>query len=358
MAHTTMDVAATTSSWVPQSDAVLVYSATNYAMPTTDGPLVFTLQTPFQYNGTDNLAIIVTHKADAYDGDVKFYYTAGLTGVTMYRQSDSDAAAGDYPATSSSAATVTPSSYLPDITICFPYEPCMRPQEVTVDNVTATGATVSWLPGGHETSWNTYLSSVAMNDAALDTAAYDTVTSFTKALTGLMDDTDYHFYVRSICDSATTSSWVDATFTTVAICVAPNGLQVDSVTNSEAFISWSTSNEGFNDASYEVAYGLSATFDLTLPATYQIVPATGTSIALSGLSANSRYTFAVREVCDATYTSRWSQTAGFLTDCGVVSQFPWVEDFEDYATGTLAISCWSNQHVEGTGTSLFLISLM
>lgn len=356
MAHTTMDVAEETTSWVPQSEATLVYSATNYAMPVTDGPLVFTLQTPFQYNGTDNLAIIITHKATAYDGDVKFYYTAGLTGVTMYRQSDSDAAAGDYPATSSSTATVTPSTYLPDITICFPYEPCMRPQEVTVDNVTATGATVSWLPGGHETSWNTYLSSVAMSDAALETAAYDTVTSFTKALTGLTDDTDYHFYVRSICDSATTSSWVDATFTTVAICVAPNGLQVDSVTNSEAFISWSTSNEGFNDASYEVAYGLSATFDLTLPATYQIVPATGTSIALSGLSANSRYTFAVREVCDATYTSRWSQTAGFLTDCGVVSQFPWVEDFEDYATGTLAISCWSNQHVEGTGTSLFLIS--
>ena len=349
MAHTTMDIAETTSSWVPQSDAVLVYSATNYAMPTAEGPVLFTLQTPFQYNGTDNLAIIITHKAGAYDGDVKFYYTAGTSGVFLYRQDDSDASYGDYPTAS---VTGTKSTYQADITICFPYEPCMRPQEVTVDDVTATSATVSWLPGGHEVSWNTYLSPVAMTDAALETAAYDTVTSFTKALTGLTDDTDYHFYVRSICDSATTSSWVDATFTTVAICVAPNGLQVDSVTNSEAFIRWSSSNEGFNDASYEVAYGLSATFDLTLPATYQIVPATGTSIALSGLSANSRYTFAVREVCDATYTSRWSQTAGFLTDCGVVSQFPWVEDFEDYTTGTLAIPCWSNEQIAaGTGTS-------
>lgn len=352
MAHTTMDVAEETTSWVPQSEATLVYSATNYAMPVTDGPLVFTLQTPFQYNGTDNLAIIITHKATAYDGDVKFYYTAGLTGVTMYRQSDSDAAAGDYPATSSSTATVTPSTYLPDITICFPYEPCMRPQEVTVDNVTATGATVSWLPGGHETSWNTVFSTTPMNDAALETAAYDTVTTLTKALTGLTDDTEYYFYVRSICDSATTSSWVDATFTTVALCVAPNSLQTDSVTNSEAFLSWSSSNEGYNNPSYIVAYGLTATFDLTDPATYQTVPATGTSLTLSNLSANTRYSFAVREVCDATYTSRWSAPAGFLTACGVVTLFPWVEDFEDYTSGALTIPCWTNEQIAaGTGTT-------
>lgn len=352
MAHTTMDVAATTSSWVPENEATLVYSATNYAMPTTDGPLVFNLQTPFVYNGTDNLAIIITHKASEYESGIKFYYTAGLTGVTMYRNSDSDAAAGDYPATSSSTATVTRSTYQADITFCFPYEPCMRPQEVSVSDVTAHEANISWLPGGHEVSWNTFLSPVAMNDAALETAAYDTVTTLSKALTGLADDTDYHFYVRSICDSTTTSSWEEVIFTTVAICVAPNGLQTDSVTNSSAYIRWSSSNEGYENTSYIVAYGLTATFDLTDPATYQTMPATGNTLTLTGLSANTRYNFAVREVCDATYTSRWSQPATFLTACGVVTLFPWVEDFEDYTTGALTIPCWSNEQiVAGTGTS-------
>jgi len=59
MAHTTMDAYGSTADWIPVTAADLVYSG-NYTFQTVgEDWQTITLQTPFQYNGTDNLLICI-----------------------------------------------------------------------------------------------------------------------------------------------------------------------------------------------------------------------------------------------------------------------------------------------------------
>ncbi|MBR4546988.1 MAG: choice-of-anchor J domain-containing protein, partial [Paludibacteraceae bacterium] len=343
MAHTTKEVAETTSDWVPQADLVEVYADQHHTHPTDTGWVEIQLTTPFEYNGTDNLAVVVSKHATEYSNAVKYYYSTGTSGVCMYRSSDSDATYGEYPGTS----TGTRNTYKANIQFCFSTNiDCPSVVKLAAAEVGTSSAVITWEPAGSERAWETYLADTLIAD--FTGLVLDTVHSCTQALANLLDDHHYLYYVRPICGG----EWNAVEFTTLANCPAPISLNVDSLTDTAAKISWARLLEVGSNC--QVAYGLADTFNLADPNTYTLKVATMDYVVLDGLTAQTEYSAAVRSLCDADGQSRWSEIITFKTPCSI-TPLPWREGFEDYSIGTYnspMIDCWDALNInEGTSTT-------
>lgn len=338
LAHTSMTLSASTTDWIPESDLIEVFSELNYTYPTDTGWIEFPLTSPFAYNGIDNLAVVCATKGTNYNGSYKLAMSSCPSGTSMYRQNDTDASYGEYP-----SSTGTQSTSIPVVQFCFEQEACAKPMNVTVSNLTETSATVTWMPGGSERSWNTVFSTTALTDIDLATAQMDTVTSMVKNFTGLTPDMDYYFYVRSVCSASLSGSWKEVHFITLPTCKVPEALTVDTVMATGVALSWTDMNNPAS-TSFTVVWGMSHDFDLTNPATYQTMDVTDTVYVVTGLVSNTLYTFAVRANTD-TENSRWSTTVSTRTECGI-GALPFHEMFEDITTGIPA--CWT---LSGTTTT-------
>ncbi|MGQ9846187.1 MAG: fibronectin type III domain-containing protein, partial [Bacteroidales bacterium] len=105
--------------------------------------------------------------------------------------------------------------YIDDVS----YEPiptCPKPTNLTVSNVTGTDATLSWNPGGSETSWDI---EYGPNGFAHGTGTLiQNINTTTYNLTGLNPSTTYQAYVLAQCSSSDSSLWRGpVTFTTTQI---------------------------------------------------------------------------------------------------------------------------------------------
>ena len=112
------------------------------------------------------------------------------------------------------------------------------------------------------------------------------------------------------------------------------GLAVDAITPNSAHLSW-TAGEA---TQWQVVYGTSDDF---VSATE--VTVSDPSYALTGLDDNTDYVVRVRAYCGGSDYGEWSEVRSFSTPCYPITSFPWVEDFEEQATGTFDVRCWKNQ---------------
>ena len=93
------------------------------------------------------------------------------------------------------------------IILDFTTQVCPRPGEVTVSDITASGATVSWTENGTATAWQ-----ICLNN---DTNSLINVTTNPYMLTGLTPETVYTVNVRANCGQNGESRWsIPVTFTT------------------------------------------------------------------------------------------------------------------------------------------------
>ena len=98
------------------------------------------------------------------------------------------------------------------------------------------------------------------------------------------------------------------TYTGGSSCPAPTGLAASNITATGATISWN----GDDAESYDLAYGVASTFDLSNPNTYTVeefllLP----NIELTGLTAETEYKCAVKAHCSAEEESAWSAVYSF-----------------------------------------------
>ena len=69
---------------------------------------------------------------------------------------------------------------------------------------------------------------------------------------------------------------------------------------------------------------------------------------LNSINPSESYKFRIKSVCSATDQSDWSSTGTFRTLCGAITNFPWIESFEepfDTASGQSNVprpKCWTN----------------
>ncbi|MEG1498418.1 MAG: fibronectin type III domain-containing protein [Bacteroidales bacterium] len=127
-------------------------------------------------------------------------------------------------------------------------------------------------------------------------------TADTLELLGLQPNTAQLFKVAAICESADTSVWSEVlkiTTPSMPECYAPQNLKTESITATTVNFSWTSSPAHIN---YSIAYkAIGKTRGDTIG---NIV---GTSYNLSGLQANTPYSWAVRGNCDM-IVSPWNSS--------------------------------------------------
>jgi hypothetical protein len=114
-------------------------------------------------------------------------------------------------------------------------------------------------------------------------------------------------------------------------CAKPTNLKVSNITSSTADITWQSTAEYFN-------------FEFKKSADEQWTPIQTPYRYYNAaeLEPNTTYDVRVKAVCsfDPLEESAYATTQ-FTTDCGVITSFPWTEDFESYEANTIP-SCWDN----------------
>lgn len=200
-----------TSGWASMNDLQLVYSATNGTLASTTGWEQYALQTPFNYNGADNLVVVVCRQSSSYSNQHKYYYTS-VTGGARYVRSDSDVNYGTVAG--ASAQNGTASTDRANIRLSITpsgNQPCYNPAAIHVTNITSTTATVSFSPRGSETQWIGSIEPGIMGYNTLPLT--DTIIN----LMMLSPNTEYTVNVRSICGVGDTSSARSTTFRTSCV---------------------------------------------------------------------------------------------------------------------------------------------
>ena len=203
------------TAWTPMSELHLVYDHNDVTIGKTLGWEQFTFDTPFYFNGTDNLVVVVSQKSSAtsntgvnYDGG-QMPNVTGSYYVTKYRSNNSDPMASECPSpvNTYSGATRTYQYAMIRFEICPGTQPtCERPVNIRVESTTTNSATIAWTPKSTETAWEI---SYTLNDVTTTMQVTDT----TYTITGLAGGSSYMvpFTVKAIC-SATESSTENLTY--------------------------------------------------------------------------------------------------------------------------------------------------
>ena len=90
---------------------------------------------------------------------------------------------------------------------------CQAPSNLSLTNITASSADVSW-SAGSETSWDWQVvpSGTTPNETGTNT------TTNPLSINGLNSNTSYDFYLRALCDDGSVSGWVSSSFSTGPAC--------------------------------------------------------------------------------------------------------------------------------------------
>ena len=311
---------ANTTDWLSMDDLTLVYESNGGTIGSTVGWETYTLTTPYYYNGEDNLVVVTARTADNYKS-LNYRYTS-VSGSVLYRRSDSSPENyGSHPGTNSGSS----SSNLPNMMVDFlgyvcGDEHCAAPADLTVSNITTTGATLNW-EAGDATAW--VLGYKAENT---DEWTIVNLTDNQYELTDLVQNTSYAVRVMADCGTVGMSSEAAVNFTTVANCIAPQNLTAD-VAAHTVNVSW-LPVDGIN--AYE-AVVTGTNNDFTTSLNIQ----NGSQFDLTGLAEGGQYNIKVRAICSEEETSDWSAIDFTMpTICVAPTGLTVVENGENAATIT------------------------
>lgn len=205
------DTYSSSSDWTPLSDLMLVYDATNVLVGADTGWQTFTLDDPYYYDGSENLVVVVAKTMPPYQySSTNFYYTS-VPNTCLYRGRDSDVGFATYPGSAAGSLSL----YRSNIKISFSSSEgyCYRPQNVVIDNVTESSATMQWLDT-NAVSWDIYLTTTQTDVPDSNTIPMDNVNVTSYNFSGLNAGTTYYAYVRANCDDYTASRWKGMSFNT------------------------------------------------------------------------------------------------------------------------------------------------
>ncbi|MBQ9312335.1 MAG: choice-of-anchor J domain-containing protein [Bacteroidales bacterium] len=131
------------------------------------------------------------------------------------------------------------------------------------------------------------------------------------------------------------------------ICYSPATISTTDVEETSVTISW-TESEGMEGSSYTLQY---KPFEDSWEdnSVVELYADNVTSIEISDLLPSKTYSLRIKTECSET-ASLWKNTI-FSTACGIVTNFPWIENFENAwftgADGQLAPHCWRVFDVNG-----------
>ena len=203
MMHTTESAV---NAWIPAANAQLVFNG-DHVFQT--GWNTFDFNTPFAYNGVDNLLLIVLDDNDSYVSGNSWYTHASTTNCARYIYTDS----APYSISTVPSSTGTALSVNNNVIFggnCDTTATCFAPN-VYVTNITTTTADVNWVPGYNESDWEMEYTVYGdtTNWTPIASPANGTIT-----LDPLTANTHYTVRMRSDCGGGDVSAWTFVDFRT------------------------------------------------------------------------------------------------------------------------------------------------
>lgn len=222
MLHTQKESFNTTSEWIHPAQSDLVFSGTvsTSSTSTNDGWFTINFDTDFNYNGEDNLVMIIDDKTGSYPGSSYFYYTTESVKRTIYKYEDGSYSGGTYvrqyplaTITGTGSTTTMRNNVIFKFEgeFCAPVVSCPAPSNVVI-NHDADSVTFSWDRGGSETSWTlVYSMNGTQNELVVNDTAY--------TINDLVPTMQYTFVVDvyANCNSQSGSAHTTSTFTVPAL---------------------------------------------------------------------------------------------------------------------------------------------
>ena len=207
LGHTTMDVFSSSSDVIPESQLTLVWGG-EYTFSNTPRMNSIQLQTPFHYNGTDNLVLAVIDSTGSWVYSANKFLTFSAPNRSLYYYRD-----GSY--VNFSNVTLNVGSYCNVLHLPGQCDTaaCPIPRYTVQPDVTT--AQVDWVVSGtaevecRQTGASTFTAAPA-GSTVISSPGVGTTT-----LTGLLPYREYEVRVRNICGAGDSSRWLSRTFTTL-----------------------------------------------------------------------------------------------------------------------------------------------
>lgn len=198
--HTTVS---TSSDWLPATNAQLVYTGPQTLVANSWN--TFNFSTPFVYNGTDNLVVIVIDENSSYvSGNSWYVHTAPAgSGAAKYTYNDATSYSITSVPTTTNGSTVGTRNNVKFGGECDSVWVCVAPN-VYVSSINDNEVTINWAPGNTESSWAVeYKLSTDENWTSEGTVSTNSYT-FSNLNTG----SNYQFRVCALCSSVDSSDWI------------------------------------------------------------------------------------------------------------------------------------------------------
>lgn len=193
--------------WVSVAGVQPVFSGyVNFTSANDDGWVNISLTTPFEYNGNDNVVLVVNDKTGSYFQNGEKFYTHNTSQYSsLYAYRDGSAYSPSSPGSSSGRVYYRNNLRIPGVCLS---EGCDR-SNVAVVSVSDTSAQLSIAAG-------TGVQAVELEYKAEGDNVYTPIAvegdSYT--LTGLTPNADYELRIRSVCTGDSTE-WKTVNFTTL-----------------------------------------------------------------------------------------------------------------------------------------------
>ena len=316
-----------TSDWITVTDNDKVFSGTvNFV---DNDWTTITLDTPFEYDGTNNVAIVVDDNTGTYKSNTTFLTYTTSSNQAHYCYQDGTNMNPSNPSGSNNSCVTSKNQ----IRVLFDRsEPCNAPTELNVSEIDHQSAVISW--EGEADTWRVLYKSLAESEY---TEVTTTDNSYT--MTNLSPETEYIVVVLALCGDETAGS--ESSFATLSLpCPEPTDVAVSVTGRHSAVVSWTEAGDA---TSWVFAYK-------TLSGqTFTEVEVSENTYTLAGLAIGTDYVVKVRPLCDGV-TDSWSETVSFTTEsCYPISLYAdepvWTETFEEYTQSTVAATgvepdCW------------------
>ena len=263
------------------------------------------LPTPYIFDGTTNLMLIVDDNSNDYNSSSHKFSTANCSGyktITWYSDSQNpDPVTGNNSLTGS-AFSNNKTRYQYRVRMALKgcdLATCHKPNDLAASNVTPYSVNLTW--SNNNSNNTTYTIANLVDSTIVNTG----VTAGSHIINGLTPETSYAFGVYANCSADDSSIMATVTFATPATCVMPTDFTCTGLTFTSATLTW-TDNSNSN-ASYTI-YDLS---DTSVVAT----GITGTTYTVNGLTAETNYTFGLMADCSATDHSDMTTVSIFTGYC-------------------------------------------
>lgn len=254
----------------------------------------------------------------------------GLTAATTYhfRTNSKDVATNNGQSTDQTFTT----SAAPDVTPPVISSVAAAPGGISV--------TINWTTDEIASSIVEYGPTISYGTTTSETDTSPRVTSHEVTISGLSEQTTYHFRVKSKDASTNLATGTDNTFTTTDITAPIISSIVASPTHNSVQITWNTNEL----ASTFVDYGATASYGTTTSETDTSPRVTSHSVTISGLTPTTTYHFKVSSN-DASANLSESLDQTFTTDAAPDVTAPVISNLVATPTDTSVTITWDTDEV-------------